>query len=305
MKRIALFLALVAPAATVFAQTPAAPAPKPATTASVAPKSAPSATAAKKAPAAAPVTKYPPGFHAFPGVPKTAFALRYQDLKIGTGPEAETGKLFEVKYTGWRAVDGVKFDASDDHRAPVMDKDGKPENGPDGKPKLGDPTPFTFPQGRGRLIVGFDQGVAGMKIGGKRRIFIPWQLAYGTREIPERAPDHPGIPAKSDLVFDVELVKVSEMPAIPTQGAPGRPMPPRPGMPGAPGAPMTPHPVTPGTAPAPGTPPPSSTPAPSTAPAPATPSPAPSAAPAAPTTPPPATVPATPAPQPSTPPQNN
>jgi hypothetical protein len=94
-----------------------------------------------------------------------------------------------------------------------MGKDGKPELGPDGKPKMGDPQPLAIPQGVGRVIPGFDYGLVGMKIGGKRRIFIPWQLAYGTRAMPDR-PDHPGIPAKSDLIFDVELVEVTDIPAF-------------------------------------------------------------------------------------------
>jgi peptidylprolyl isomerase len=90
----------------------------------------------------------------------------------------------------------------------------------------------------GRLIPGFDYGVTGMRVGGKRRLFIPWQIAYGTRSIPDR-PDHPGIPAKSDLIFDVELVEVSDMPApqprpmAPPAGAPG----------GASGQPATPPPT--------------------------------------------------------------
>jgi peptidylprolyl isomerase len=98
---------------------------------------------------------------------------------------------------------------------------------------MGDPQPMAFPQGVGRVIPGFDYGLDGMKIGGKRRLFIPWQLAYGTRAMPDR-PDHPGIPAKSDLIFDVELVDMTDMPA---------PMA-RPGMPGmhpGPGG-MPPHP---------------------------------------------------------------
>ena len=61
--------------------------------------------------------------------------------------------------------------------------------GDDGKPKLGDPQPMPFPQGMGRLIPGFDQGFGGMKVGGKRRLFIPWQLAYGARGRP--GPDAP------------------------------------------------------------------------------------------------------------------
>jgi peptidylprolyl isomerase len=139
------------------------------------------------------------------------FSLRYQDISIGTGTEAEPLKTYRVIYTGYRAADGVKVDSSSDHRSPILGPDGKPEMGADGKPKLGDPQPFSFPQGMGRLIPGFDQGFAGMRAGGKRRLFIPWQLAYGVRGIPDR-PGHPGIPPKSDMIFDVELVDVSETP---------------------------------------------------------------------------------------------
>jgi len=154
------------------------------------------------------------------GVIKPLFTLRYEDYKIGTGAEAEPGKMYKVYYTGYRAADGVKFDSSFDHPGPPeKDVDGKPVLDADGKPKLGDPQPMAFPQGMGRLIPGFDQGFAGMKIGGKRRLFIPWQLAYGIRAIPDHGPGHPGIPAKSDLVFDVELVDVTEMPATPTATA--------------------------------------------------------------------------------------
>jgi peptidylprolyl isomerase len=172
-------------------------------------------------------SKLPPGIPPVHGILKTAFSLRYEDTKIGTGAVAEPNKLYKVQYTGYLAATGVKFDSSYDHRAPVL-KDGKPVMGADGKPELGDPQPFAFPQGFGRLIPGFDQGFAGMRIGGKRRIFIPWQLAYGTRDIPARGADHPGIPAKSDLIFDVELVDVTDLPA-----QPGRPMPPHPGAGGA------------------------------------------------------------------------
>jgi peptidylprolyl isomerase len=136
----------------------------------------------------------------------------------------------------------------------VLDKDGKPVLGDDGKPKQGPPQPISFPQGFGRAIPGFDQGFTGMKIGGKRRIFIPWQLAYGAKGRPGPDAAHPGIPEKSDLIFDVELVDVSDVVMPP--GHPGmtpgmHPMPggaPHPGMPAAPGAP--PKPPAPATAPA-------------------------------------------------------
>ncbi|HWG19301.1 MAG TPA: FKBP-type peptidyl-prolyl cis-trans isomerase [Terracidiphilus sp.] len=235
MKRIVPLFCLAA-AVTMSAQTAPKTSPTPAKT--------PAAPAAK-APAARTTSplgyKLPPGEKRVPGIPKTAFVLRYQEIKIGTGAEAEPGKLWHVLYKGWRAGDGVVFDASEEHRKPVMGKDGKPEMGPDGKPKMGDPEPLAFPEGTGRLIPGFDFGVSGMRIGGKRRIFIPYQMAYGTRTIPDR-PDHPGIPAKSNLIFDVELVDVTDMPAQPQRpmfppgGGSVRPQPvmPRPGTPGAP-----------------------------------------------------------------------
>jgi peptidylprolyl isomerase len=198
----------------------------------------------------------------------TAFSLKYQDIKIGTGADAEPNKMYKVQYTGWRAADGVKFDSSFDRPGPpVLDKDGKPEKDADGKPVLGPSQPMAFPQGMGRLIPGFDQGFTGMKVGGKRRLFIPWQLAYGTRDMPGRGAEHPGIPPKSDLIFDVELVDVADLPTPPTRpgmgGPGGRPLPPRPIVPTTPGKP-----AAPGTAaPAPGSAAPSTTtPAPTIAP---------------------------------------
>jgi peptidylprolyl isomerase len=197
---------------------------------------------------------------------ETAFALRYQDIKIGTGAEAEPSKIYKVHYTGWLASDGRKFDSSYDHRAPVMGPDGKPEMEEDGKPKLGDSQPISIPQGFGRVIPGFDQGFNGMRIGGKRRLFIPWQLAYGARGRPGPDPAHPGIPPMADLIFDIELVDVSDL-QLPTNhpgmggmpgGAPMRM--PNPGAlpttPATPAAPATP--TAPGT---PATPPPAATPA--------------------------------------------
>jgi peptidylprolyl isomerase len=270
MKHIVSILLIAVGAAAASTQTP----PKP---------TAPAATAAH--PAASGV-KLPPGVPPGRGLLKTAFSLRYQDIKIGTGADAEPGKMYKVQYTGWLAADGHKFDSSYDHpRKPLMDKDGKPVLGADGKPKEGDPEPIAFPQGFGRLIPGWDQGFYGMKVGGKRRLFIPWQLAYGARGRPGPDPAHPGIPPKADLIFDVELVDISDfqMPQRPGM-MPNRPMPPgtaRPGAPPAPGAPPTP-----GAAPAPG-----ASPAPGTAPAPGAP----------PATAPPATAPQSPAP--ATPPQ--
>lgn len=245
MKHAALILLLAASTVAASAQAPAKPATpsKPAATAAK-----PTATAKKAAtatsPAIAAIIKAPAGIPVVKGIQKTIFtvALRYQDIKIGTGAVAEPNKLYKVLYTGWRASDGVKFDSSDDHRMPLKDKDGKPVLGDDGKPKLGEPQPMPFPQGFGSTIAGFDQGFAGMKIGGTRRIFIPWQMAYGTRTISAHGPDHPGIPAKSDLIFDVELVEVTDMPSMPPHMPMGG-MHPMPGM--SPHSPMGAAPLKP------------------------------------------------------------
>lgn len=262
MNHCVLSLSLAAFAVTASAQTPQK---------TPAAKTTPSTThtgAASTLPAGIPRVAH--------GPLTTAFSLRYEDIKVGPGPVAEPNKLYKVAYTGWLAATGVKFDASADHPAqPIIGHDGKPEMDPDGKPKTAPGQPLIFPQGMGRLIPGFDQGVAGMRIGGKRRIFIPWQLAYGSREMPGHGPDHPGIPAKSDLIFDVELVDVLELPE-PPQFHPGMGAHPVPGT--APSRPGTP-PVTP--SPSNQVPPPSG----STAPA------NPSAAPSQPPTPPPASTP--------------
>jgi peptidylprolyl isomerase len=204
--------------------------------------------------------------------------LQYQDIKIGDGAAAEPNKLYKVHYTGWLAADGHKFDSSYDHRTPVMDKDGKPKIGDDGKPVMGDPQPFSFPQGFARLIPGFDQGFDGMKVGGKRRLFIPWQLAYGARGRPGPDAAHPGIPPKSDLIFDVELLDMTDLqmpPNHPGMGTGIQPMSGGHAMPG--GLPTHPAmtaqpaqaPATPSTPATPATPPQPA--APATPPAPATP----------------------------------
>jgi peptidylprolyl isomerase len=192
--------------------------------------------------ATVPVVKVPPNIPKVVGPLSTAFTLRYQEIKVGTGPIGQPNKQWKVFYTGYRAADGVKFDSSDDHRDPLKGADGKPVMDANGQPKLGDPQPLAFPQGMGRLIPGFDHGVTGMHIGGKRRIFIPWQLAYGPRAMPDR-PGHPGIPANSDLIFDVELVEVTDLPAPPGPQAPQA----RPGAQGNPGASAIPPPPQPRT----------------------------------------------------------
>ncbi len=129
----------------------------------------------------------PPGVPKVVGTPKPLYALRYVDTLIGTGPLAESRKYYTVHYTGW-LTDGTKFDSSYDH--PGAD-------------------PFTFPAGAHRVIPGWDTGFQGMHIGGKRRLYIPYQLAYGETGHP------PVIPAKSDLIFDIELIGQSDAPPQP------------------------------------------------------------------------------------------
>ena len=127
-----------------------------------------------------------------PGIPKTLYTLKYIDTIVGTGPLAEPHKWYTVHYTGW-LTDGTKFDSSDDH--------------PGGEP-------ITFPYGAHRVIPGWDTGFEGMHVGGKRRLFIPYQLAYGETGRP------PVIPAKADLIFDVELVAMSDTPPASRQPQP-------------------------------------------------------------------------------------
>ncbi len=115
------------------------------------------------------------------------YALRYIDLKIGTGDLARSSAqgaivFYTVHYTGW-LTNGTKFDSSVDRNEP-----------------------FVFPVGAKRVITAWDTGFEGMRVGGKRRLIVPYQLAYGAAGHP------PDIPEKSDLIFDVELLGQGDTP---------------------------------------------------------------------------------------------
>ena len=108
----------------------------------------------------------------------TDSGLKYEDMSLGEGEEAVAGRQVKVHYTG-RLTDGTKFDSSVDRN-----------------------DPFVFPLGAGRVIRGWDEGVQGMKVGGKRKLTIPPQLGYGPRGAGGV------IPPNATLVFEVELLEI-------------------------------------------------------------------------------------------------
>jgi FKBP-type peptidyl-prolyl cis-trans isomerase len=108
----------------------------------------------------------------------TSSGLQYVELVMGAGATAVAGKSVTVHYTGW-LENGNKFDSSVDRGQP-----------------------FSFPLGAGRVIKGWDEGVQGMKVGGKRRLTIPANLGYGARGAGSV------IPPNATLIFDVELLGV-------------------------------------------------------------------------------------------------
>jgi FKBP-type peptidyl-prolyl cis-trans isomerase len=110
----------------------------------------------------------------------TPSGLKYVDLAVGTGPEAHAGRTVVVHYTGW-LTDGTKFDSSVDRGQP-----------------------FSFALGAGRVIKGWDEGVAGVKVGGKRKLMIPPELGYGARGAGSV------IPPNAELIFEVQLLEIAK-----------------------------------------------------------------------------------------------
>src|SRR5277367_3897257 len=113
----------------------------------------------------------------------------YVDVSPGAGPVAgansDTSQRYRLLYTGWLR-NGKQFSAAMD-----------PKN------------PFVFVTGRRQVIAGFELGFDGMRVGGKRRMFLPYQLAYGVRGNP------PGVPPRAELIFDVELLAIEDVPDEP------------------------------------------------------------------------------------------
>jgi peptidylprolyl isomerase len=150
------------------------------------------------------------------GIEAQTFSLSYVDIKVGTGEPAAPHKWYSVQYTGY-LHDGTVFDSSYVHPNHAA---------------------FVLQQGAHKVIPGWDTGFYGMRVGGKRRLFIPHQLAYGPR-------GNGAVPPNADLVFDIELVSQSDTDPTPAPKAP--PVPP-------PAAAAPPKPA-PATQPAPATPP--------------------------------------------------
>lgn len=116
--------------------------------------------------------------------PERSVTMRLVDTVIGTGALAQPGQQYRVHYTG-TLTDGKKFDSSRDRNEP-----------------------FEFVQGRRLVIAGWEMGFEGMRVGGQRKLYIPYQLAYGEKG------SGTAIPPKAELIFDVELLAAEDVPAV-------------------------------------------------------------------------------------------
>lgn len=122
------------------------------------------------------------GFTPLEGPVTDRFTMRSVEIRPGEGEAAKPGQEYTVHYTGW-LTDGKKFDSSVDRQEP-----------------------FVFIQGRRQVIAGWEAGFEGMRVGGKRRLFLPYPLAYGEN-------GRGAIPPRAELIFDVELLAVRDVPA--------------------------------------------------------------------------------------------
>jgi len=148
------------------------------------------------APTAAPSSSASPGAddcHAGAGLPVVTYpdGLQIVDLKVGAGAVAKTGMNLTVQYTGWLSSCGTPFDTS----------------------RQAGPTAFTVQIGAGQVIPGWDEGIPGMKVGGKRKLTIPPALGYGSQGQTDPNTGAVIIPGNATFIFDIELISVAPGPS--------------------------------------------------------------------------------------------
>jgi FKBP-type peptidyl-prolyl cis-trans isomerase len=142
--------------------------------------------------------------HAGTGLPVITYpdGLKIVDLKVGAGASAQNGNNAEVQYTGWLATNCQQFDSS---RSPGR-------------------TSFTFQIGQSQVIAGWDEGLLGMKVGGKRKLIIPSDLAYGPQGQTDQTTGATVIPPSATLIFEIELLSAKPGPS-PSPSPPPAPSP--------------------------------------------------------------------------------